>query len=143
MNRPAGSRRPLWRTMLFVVLLISPIAEIAVIVGVGRVIGSWQTLALLVIVSMIGAWLVRREGSSAWRALRVSLQTGRMPGRELTDAALILVGGTLLLTPGFLTDLVGFVLIAPPTRPLARRWLQVIVERRLAQRAGIIRGDVV
>ncbi|HYO86524.1 MAG TPA: FxsA family protein [Dermatophilaceae bacterium] len=143
MNRPAGRQRPPWRTMLFIVLLISPIAEIAVIVGVGRVIGSWQTLALLVVVSTIGAWLVRREGSSAWRALRVSLQTGRMPGRELTDAALILVGGTLLLTPGFLTDLVGFALIAPPTRPLARRWLQVIVERRLAQRAGIIRGDVV
>jgi Protein affecting phage T7 exclusion by the F plasmid len=66
-----------------------------------------------------------------------------MPGRELADAALVLIGGTLLLTPGFLTDIVGFFLILPFTRPITRRWLQSVVERRLAHGSGIIRGEVI
>ena len=110
--------------------------------AVGRVIGGWQTLALLLLESALGAYLVKREGHRSWQALRSALNSGRMPGRELADAALILVGGTLLLTPGFLSDIVGFFFILPFTRPITRRWLQDIVERRLLQRAGIIRGQV-
>jgi len=66
-----------------------------------------------------------------------------MPGRELADAALVLIGGTLLLTPGFLTDLVGFFFILPFTRPITRAWLQGVVERRLLHRSGVIRGEVI
>ena len=66
-----------------------------------------------------------------------------MPGRELADAALVLIGGTLLLTPGFLTDIIGFFFILPFTRPISRRWLQGVVERQLAQRSGIIRGEAI
>jgi UPF0716 protein FxsA len=128
--------------MVLVALLVTPLAEIAVIIGVGKVIGGWTTLALLLAESALGAWLVRREGRGAWDALRVALNSGRMPARELADAALVLIGGVLLLTPGFLTDVLGFFLIAAPTRPIARRWLQEIVERRLAQQAGIVRGEV-
>jgi UPF0716 protein FxsA len=122
---------------------VVPTAEIALIVGVGRVIGGWQTIVLLLLESALGAYLVKREGRRSWNALTVALNTGRMPGRELADAALVLIGGTLLLTPGFLTDLAGFCFILPFTRPVARRWLQGVVERRLLQRSGIIRGDVV
>lgn len=138
----AGRRRPALAWFVFVALLVVPVLEIAVIVAVGRVIGGWQTLALLLVESALGAYLVKREGSRSWQGLRVALNTGQMPGRELADAALVLIGGTLLLSPGFVTDLIGFLFILPFTRPITRRWLQGIIERRLAQRSGIIRGEV-
>jgi UPF0716 protein FxsA len=141
-NRPGG-RRPRRVWLVFLALLVVPVAEIAVIVAVGKVIGGWQTLALLLLESALGAYLVKREGRRSWQALRVALNTAKMPGGELADAALVLIGGTLLLTPGFLTDIVGFFFILPFTRPITRRWLQGVVERRLAQRSGIIRGEVI
>jgi UPF0716 protein FxsA len=138
-----GCRRPRWTWLVFLALLVVPVAEIALIVAVGQVIGGWQTIALLLFESALGAYLVKREGRRSWQALRTALNTGKMPSRELADAALVLIGGTLLLTPGFLTDIVGFFFILPFTRPITRRWLQGVVERRLAQRSGIIRGEVI
>ena len=138
-----GRRRPHWGWYVFLALLVVPVAEIALIVAVGSVIGGWQTLALLLAESALGAYLVKHEGRRSWQALRVALNTGQMPGRELADAALILIGGALLLTPGFLTDLVGFFFILPFTRPITRRWLQRVVERRLVARSGIVRGEVI
>ncbi|HET7659919.1 MAG TPA: FxsA family protein [Oryzihumus sp.] len=133
---PPRRRRPRWLTIAFVLLVVVPIAEISVIVAVGKAIGGWQTFFLLLVESALGAWLVRREGSKTWQALRVALQTGRMPSRELTDAALVLVGGTLLLTPGFLTDIAGFFFVLPITRPLARRLLERAVAARLLRGWG-------
>lgn len=127
----ARRRRPRWLAVVFLLLLVVPILEIAAIIAVGKVIGGWQTLVLLVLESLLGAWLVRREGARAWAALTTALNTGRMPSRQLADAALVLVGGTLLLTPGFLTDIVGFFFILPMTRPLARRALEAVVARKL------------
>jgi UPF0716 protein FxsA len=127
----AKPRRPRWLAVVFILLLVLPVVEIAVIVAVGQVIGGWQTLLLLVLESLLGAWLVRREGARAWSALTTALNTGRMPSRQLADAALVLVGGTLLLTPGFVTDVVGFFFILPVTRPLARVALEQAVARRL------------
>ncbi len=117
--------------MIFLALLVVPTVEIAVIIGVGRVIGAWPTVLLLLLESLFGAWLVKREGGRAWAALRDALRSGRMPSRQLADAALVLVGGTLLLTPGFVTDLVGFGFVVPLTRPIARRLLEAAVARRL------------
>lgn len=111
-------------------LLLVPILEIYVIVQVGQVIGAWPTVALLLFESLLGAWIIKYEGRKAWAALQQALATGRMPGRELADGALVLVGGTLLLTPGFLTDIVGFFFVLPFTRPLARRLLGWYVARR-------------
>ena len=142
LNR-SGRRRPRWGWYVFLALLVVPVAEIAVIVAVGKVIGGWQTLALLLLESALGAYLVKHEGRRAWQALRGALNSGQMPGRELADAALVLIGGTLLLTPGFLTDIMGFFFILPFTRPITRRWLQGVVERRLARRTGIVRGEVI
>jgi UPF0716 protein FxsA len=125
-----GSRRR-WPWLLTLALLVVPTAELAIIIWVGQQIGGWPTLALLLVESALGAWLVKREGARTWRALASALNTGRMPSRQLSDAALVLVGGTLLLTPGFLTDLVGFFFILPITRPLARRVLETVVTRKL------------
>jgi UPF0716 protein FxsA len=128
----ASARRrriPLW--VLFVAFLVVPLVEIYVLIQVGQVIGVWWTILLLIADSIFGGWLVRREGGRAWRALTEALGSGRMPARELADGALILIGGTLMLTPGFVTDAFGILLILPFTRPLFRRLLAGAVSRRL------------
>jgi UPF0716 protein FxsA len=127
----ARRRRPRVLRWVFLALLVVPIIEIAAIIAVGRVIGGWQTLVLLLLESALGAWIVKREGSRTWNALQEALRTGRMPSRQLADAALVLIGGTLLLTPGFVTDIVGFFFILPLTRPITRAWLEAVVARRL------------
>jgi UPF0716 protein FxsA len=130
--------------LLVVLFLVVPIVEIVVIVQVGQQIGALPTILLLLVESAIGAWLVKREGRRAWAALQTAGSTGRLPSRELADAGLILVGGTLLLTPGFVTDVVGFFLILPPTRPLARKALGWFLARRasvvVSRRTGVPPG---
>ena len=93
-------------------------------------------MALLIADSLLGAWLVRREGRRAWRALQEALQSGRMPDRELADGGLILVGGALLLTPGFLSDVLGFLCVLPFTRPAMRRLVSWFFDRRVKRMAA-------
>src|SRR5256885_9017593 len=93
---------------LFLVFLLVPVLEIYVIIQVGQLIGGWPTVALLLVESLLGAWIVRHEGRRAWRALRATFASGTMPDRELGDAPLGPVGGGLLLTPGVLPDSLGF-----------------------------------
>lgn len=137
-------RRSHWLRWLPLMLLVAAVCEIAVIIAVAHAIGGWQTLGLLVLCSLIGAWLVRREWSGAWRDLQQTLRTGAMPADELADAALVLVGGLLILVPGFITDVLGLLLILPFTRPVGRRLLQVLVARRVlgaAEGARVVRGE--
>jgi UPF0716 protein FxsA len=108
-----------------------PLVEIYVLIQVGQVIGVWWTILLLILDSILGTWLIRREGRRAWLALATALNSGQMPARELADGALILVGGTLMLSPGFVTDALGILLILPFTRPVARRLLTKLVSKRL------------
>ncbi|WP_214323969.1 FxsA family protein [Nonomuraea sediminis] len=124
------------RVLLFLAFLVVPVLEIWVLIQVGSVIGGWTTVALLIADSLLGAWLVRREGRRAWRALQEALQSGRMPDRELADGGLILVGGALLLTPGFLTDIAGFACVLPFTRPLMRRLGAWFFDRRVRRLAA-------
>jgi UPF0716 protein FxsA len=132
-------RIPGW--LLLVAFVVVPLVEIYVLVQVGQVIGAWWTIVLLIAASVLGTWLIKHEGSRAWAALREALQTGRMPARELADAGLILVGGTLMLTPGFVSDVVGILLILPVTRPVARRLLTRVVAARLVGPAGPLGGQ--
>lgn len=113
-----------------------PLLEIIVLIQVGQAIGPWWTIALLVLDSIFGAWLIRHEGARAWRALTEAIGSGRMPARELADGMLIVAGGTLMLSPGFVTDLFGILMILPFTRPVARRALTRVLARRLAAGPG-------
>ena len=122
-------RFPWW--LLLLAFVAVPVIEIYVIIQIGQVIGAWWTILLLVADSIFGTWLVKREGSRAWRALSAALEERRMPARELADGVLILVGGTLMLTPGFVTDIFGILCILPVTRPLGRRVLAGVIGRRL------------
>ena len=104
--RPRRGRR--WvRPALAVAFVVVPLVEIWVILQVGQLVGPWWTIVLLVLDSMLGAWLIKREGGRAWLALREALARGRMPAREIADGALILIGGTLMLSPGFVLDILG------------------------------------
>lgn len=133
----AAPRRNGWAMPLFMALLVAvPIIEVWILLRVGHAIGGLPTVAILVAEAAVGAWLMKREGSRAWQALRATLGTGRMPATELTDAALVLVGGVLLMLPGFLTDVFGFFFLLPFTRPLARRLVEVFAARQV-QRAGV------
>jgi UPF0716 protein FxsA len=123
-----GSMRTVVLLAIFVGL---PILEIYVIIQVGERIGAIPTILLLIAESALGGWLVKREGRRAWRALNEAVVTGSLPGRELADAAIVLVGGVLLLTPGFVTDIFGFFCVLPFTRPMARRLLATLVSQRI------------
>lgn len=150
-------RRGGWTGLVLLALLLVPLVEIYVLIQVGQVIGPWWTIGLLVLAGVLGTWLIRREGGRAWQALRAALRSGRMPGRELADGALVLIGGTLMLAPGFVTDAFGILLVLPLTRPVFRGLLARTVTRRLlvpggpadARRPGpgpegpVVRGDVV
>jgi UPF0716 protein FxsA len=119
---------PLWALIL--IFLAVPVAELYVIYLVGDAIGVWQTFVLLAADSLIGALLLRSQGRSVWNRFNESMAAGRVPRREVMEGVLVIFGGAFLITPGFLTDLVGLVLLIPPTRSIVRR----MVERRLGYR---------
>jgi UPF0716 protein FxsA len=102
--------------ILAVAFILIPLAELAVLIAVGDWLGLVPTLVLLLVVSVAGAWLAKREGLAAWRRLQLALADGRMPTVEVADGAMILLAGALLLTPGFLSDVIGVLLLLPPTR---------------------------
>lgn len=131
MSSAPKARRMRLTKVAVVALLLLPIIEIVVIVAVGEAIGGWPTFLLIVATSLLGAWLIRREGAKAWRALDQAARSGRMPTREIADGIVVLVGGGLLLVPGFVTDVVGLVLVLPFVRPVARNLLAALISRRL------------
>tara|TARA_Y100000814_G_C12240297_1_gene371377 strand:+ start:339 stop:848 length:510 start_codon:yes stop_codon:yes gene_type:complete len=107
--------------LLLLLFLAVPLAEILVIVEVAQRTGIIETIALLLIVSILGAWLVKSEGMGVIRKIQFQLIQGQIPNKELLDGGLILIAGVLMLTPGFITDVVGLLLLFPLTRPIIRR----------------------
>jgi UPF0716 protein FxsA len=112
--------------MLFLVILfiVVPILELYVIIQVGQLIGILPTLALLLADALLGSMLLKHQGRGAWRRFNEALSAGRIPGKEVADGLLIVIGGTLLLAPGFITDIFGLLLLIPPTRAIARSVLK-------------------
>ena len=109
--------------LLVILFVLVPIAEIYVIIQVGQEIGALWTVLILIADSLIGARLLSWQGRRAWASFQEALVAGRMPHREVLDGVLIILGGAFLLTPGFLTDIVGLLLLLPPTRAAFRRLL--------------------
>jgi UPF0716 protein FxsA len=118
--------------LLVILFIVVPIAELFVIIQVGQLIGVWPTLALLLADALLGSLLLRHQGRGAWRRFNEAIAARRFPGKEVADGALIIVGGTLLLTPGFITDVAGLLLLIPPTRAVARRLLRRFTIGRFA-----------
>ena len=109
--------------MLLLLFLVLPLVELYVIVQVAGTIGALATLASLLVVSLVGAWLVKREGLGVMRRMQDTLGRGELPAAEVVDGGLLLMAGTMLVVPGFVTDLAGLVLLVPPVRALLRRRL--------------------
>jgi UPF0716 protein FxsA len=117
---------------LIILFIVVPILELYVIIQVGQLIGVGPTLILLLADALLGSMLLKHEGRGAWRRFNEALAERRFPGKEVADGVLIVIGGTLLLTPGFLTDVLGLFLLLPPTRAVARRLLKRLTIGRFA-----------
>jgi UPF0716 protein FxsA len=115
---------------LLLIFIVVPIAELYVIIQVGQAIGALPTIAILIADSILGSLLLRSQGRSAWRRFNAALSEGRAPTREVLDGVLVIFGGAFLITPGFLTDVIGLLLLLPPTRAAFRR----LLVRRLRSR---------
>jgi UPF0716 protein FxsA len=118
---------------LVAIFIVVPLVELYVILKVGDAIGAVPTILLLAADSVLGSLLLRAQGRSVWRRFNEALATGRMPHREVLDGVLVIFGGAFLITPGFITDIVGLLLLLPPTRAVVRR----LLVRRLGQRAEV------
>jgi UPF0716 protein FxsA len=122
---------------LILLFIVVPFAELYVIIWVvGPALGAPLTILLLVLDSILGSVLMRSQGRTVWRRFNTTLADGRIPHREVLDGVLVIFGGALLITPGFITDVLGFILLVPPTRALVRR----ILVRRLGRRLVIMDG---
>jgi UPF0716 protein FxsA len=120
-----------WPLLLLILILVGlPILEVWILILVARQIGLAATLATLVVHAVGGGLLMRYEGTRAWQALTNAYTTGKVPTGHLADAALILMGGILLMMPGYLTDVVGFLFLFRWTRPFARKMIAFFVARR-------------
>jgi UPF0716 protein FxsA len=110
------------RSWLFAGFVIVPVIEIVLFYFVGSWIGIWPTLALVILTAFVGSWLVSRQGRATWVEFRREVSAGEVPARTIVHGVMILVAGALLLTPGFLTDVVGLLLLVPAVREGLRKW---------------------
>ncbi|HVF03415.1 MAG TPA: FxsA family protein [Frankiaceae bacterium] len=118
--------------LLLVLFVVMPLVELYVLLKVGGLVGVLPTIGLLLVASFLGAWLVRREGARTWEAFRRAMDEGRVPARETADGALVIFGGALLLTPGFVSDVLGLLCVLPPTRALVRGLVMGVVTAHIA-----------
>jgi len=124
---------------LFILFTVVPVIEIYLIIKTGQVIGPLPTVFLLLVISFAGSWLVRAQGFQTMRNIQSELAQGRLPAAQLMDGAMVLVGGVLLLTPGFFTDLLALFLLIPFTREFIKRLVGTWLQRRLAAGTYVIR----
>lgn len=124
---------------LFLVFSLVPIIEVWLLIKIGRVIGPFPTVAILLTISLIGAWLARSQGFRIIVAIRDELAAGRLPAAHFLDGAIILAGGILLLTPGFFTDFIGLFFLFPVSRNLLKSWLRTWLQYKLLQGRFVMR----
>lgn len=118
---------------LLLLFIITPILEMAILIELGKRIGTLQTIGIIVITGVVGAWLAKSQGLRIYGKLRGSLYNGELPHNHLIEGLLILIGGALLITPGILTDVAGFILVLPWTRKLVRERLKKYFKGKIAQ----------
>lgn len=117
--------------ILLLLIIIVPALEIAVIILSGNTIGIWPTIALIILTGILGAWLAKREGLQAIRVAQLQTSQGQVPSSVMLDGICILIGGVVLLTPGFITDAIGFFLLIPQTRGIAKAFLLKIFNKMI------------
>jgi UPF0716 protein FxsA len=144
MMRPVArseSRSELVLLYLLLLFIVVPFVELALLLKLAELTGWWHTLLLVIATGVVGTWLARSQGLRTYRKIQQSLAAGQMPADSLLDAAMIFVAGALLLTPGILTDLLGFSLLFPPTRKLYRGWLVKRFKARFTMHTSFRTGE--
>lgn len=121
---------------IIIVLIVVPALELIGLFQMGKLIGGWSTFGLIILTGFLGGWLARREGLKVWRQAQSQLSSGQIPGDSILDGICIFTGGLLLLTPGILTDIAGFLLVFPFSRPIFKAWLYSVL-RKMAERGDI------
>lgn len=124
---------------LLVAFVVVPLVELYVLIQIGQAIGVIPTLLLLLADAVLGTWLFRSQGRKTWQAFRLALVERRLPAAEVADGALVVLGGALLLTPGFVTDVFGVLCLLPPSRAVLKRMLTGVAARRLLGAPGSVR----
>lgn len=117
--------------ILFALIIIVPAMEIGLLILSGNTLGVWPTLLLIIATGVLGAWLAKKQGLEVIRKAREDMHYGQMPGYAIIDGMCVLVGGTLLLTPGFITDSMGFILLFPATRNTIKPLIGKIIQRMI------------
>jgi UPF0716 protein FxsA len=128
--------------LLVVLLVLVPLVELYVLVQVASAIGVWNAIGLLLLISLLGAWIVKRQGMAMWRRAQLQITAGRVPTKEMADGVLLLLAGALLLVPGYVTSFFGLLLLLPPVRALVRgvlvkRWVGKVTVIRSTYRGPI------
>ncbi|SRR5690554_5775657 len=116
---------------LLTIFILVPILEIYVLISAGKIIGVWPTIGLIILTGMAGAYLLRTQGADVLRRINMSLNQGELPKEDIIDGAMIFCGGLTLFTPGFCTDILGFAMIMPLTRPWLKKWMKHYFKRRV------------
>ncbi|WP_181349819.1 FxsA family protein [Thalassobacillus sp. CUG 92003] len=116
---------------LLLLIIIVPALEIGILVWAGNIIGPWWVILLIISTGVLGAWLAKQQGLETIRHFQQSMSMGQMPRDTLLDGACILVGGTVLLTPGFITDAIGFLLLLPVTRTPLKRVIGSLIRKMM------------
>ena len=116
---------------LVLLFVVTPLVELAILIYLGTLIGVMYTILIVVATGLIGAFLVRNQGLATLAKIRSSMERGVIPSEELLHGALILIGGLLLLTPGLVTDMVGFAMLIPQTRKVVANWVRRLIQRKI------------
>ncbi|PPD21583.1 MAG: exlusion protein FxsA [Methylomonas sp.] len=124
--------------IVFLGFLIVPFVEIYLLIQMGAVIGAFPTIMLVVATAVLGAWLLKKQGLATWQRFQSSLAQGTIPAYEMIEGPILLVGGALLLTPGFFTDCLGFACLIPSLR---RRMARYVIERHLIDSSGLFHNQ--
>ena len=115
---------------LFLLFTLIPVIELALLIKVGMVIGALYAITIVIGTAVLGAFMVRKEGIGVIYRFQKNMQGGVFPAEELIDGAMVLIAGALLLTPGFVTDIIGFLLVIP----ISRRWIKILVRRYIKKK---------
>ena len=113
-----------------ILFILVPLGELALLIEIGKQIGTWPTVAIVVVTGIIGSWMLKWQGISTWRKFRESFSHGGFPGNTILEGLLILIGGAFLLTPGIITDACGFILLIPPSRLLVLKVLKAYLKKK-------------
>jgi UPF0716 protein FxsA len=117
---------------LFLIFAVIPMVELALLIKVGSIIGTMNTIIIVILTAVIGAYMVRMEGLGVWFRIQKSLMEGIFPAEELIDGIMILIAGAVLLTPGFVTDIIGFLMVFPLSRGFIKNILKKYFENRIS-----------